>query len=279
MEDMEAKLAEAWKAYGRDRDAGRDLYKMYGKHHKPKVLAPIPKTEHWDYRVAAMKEKKPCPQQTKIEYPKVVTKQDIERAKIMSKFTKLDTIPKRKNFQDIMAELAELKKERALYIPVNRGKNRGDMITKLQDKFKYANQPKGPELSPEEEAKIQQAMEAQMRRAAKKNYFGNYGLGGASKEQQDIQNTEDLNQDGKFDSQALAELNALFDDVIEEIEDRQKYLAEIEDLDMKQAKEKVKQEIVSRVAELQKINKMIKEEKEKANQGKKSGPAPGGSFK
>ena len=269
MEDMEAKLAEAWKAYGRDKDVGRDLYRMYGKHHKPKVNVPLPKTEHWDYRVAAMKEKKPCPQQAKIEYPKVVTKQDIERAKVMSKFTKLDTIPKRKNFQDIMAELADLKKERALYIPQNKGRDRGAMIGNLQDKFKYANQPKGPELTLDEEIKIQQAVEAQMRRAAKKNYFGNYGMGGASKEQQDLEKQENLNQDGKFESKALAELNALFDDVINEIEERQKYLSEIENLDMDKAKDKVKQEIVARVAELQKINKMIKEEKEKASNAKK----------
>lgn len=259
------KLAEAWKTYGRDKDVGRDLYKMYGKHHKPKIEAPIPKTEHWDYKVAAMKEKRPCPQQAKIEYPRVVTKQDIARAKIMSKITKLDAIPKRKNYQDIMSELAELKKERALYIPLNRGKDRVAMISNLQDTFKYANQPKGPQLTAEEEAKIQQAVQAQMRRAGKKNYFGNYGICGISKEEEELQKQQDINQDGKFDSKALAELNSLFDDVIKEIEERQKYLTEIEDLDMESAKEKVKQEIVGRVSELQKINKMIKEEKDKAN--------------
>ena len=48
---------------------------------------------------------------------------------------------------------------------------------------------------------------------------------------------------------------------MEEIEERQKYLDEIESLDMKAAKEKVKKEIVDRVAELQKITKMIKDEK------------------
>ena len=42
------------------------------------------------------------------------------------------------------------------------------------------------------------------------------------------------------------------------------YLGEIEDLDMKDAKDRVKKEIVDRVAELQKINKLILEEKKKA---------------
>jgi hypothetical protein len=270
MEEMEAKLAEAWKAYGRDREAGRDLYNMYGKHHRPKVDVPLPPTKPWDYKTAALKEKKPCPQTTQIEYPKVVTRQDIEKAKMMSKYTKLDTIPKRKALNDIMNELAELKKERANYIPQRKGVDRKGMITKLQDKFKYANQPTGPDLSPEEEAKIKEAVAAQMRRAAKKNYFGNYGMGGQSKETADQQKIEDNNVDGKFESKALADLNCLFDDVIEEIEERQKYLHEIEELDMEPTKEKVKQEIVSRVAELQKINKMIKEEKEKVNKNNQS---------
>lgn len=271
MEEMEQKLAEAWKAYGRDKEVGRDLYKLYGRHHKPKIDVPVPSTKPWDYRVAALKEKKPCPQQTKIEYPKVVTKQDIEKAKIMSKITKLDTIPKRKGYQDIMGELAELKRERALYIPQKKGVDRLGMINNLQDKFKYASQPKGPQLSAEEEAKIHQAVEAQMRRVAKKNYFGNYGMGGQSKETEEMKQLETINQDGKFESKALAELNALFDDVIEEIESRQQYLTEIEELNMEPTKEKVKQEIVSRVAELQKINKMIKEEKLRANSQKNTG--------
>lgn len=270
MEELEAKLGEAWKAYGRDREAGRDLYNMYGKHHKPKIDVPIPQTKPWDYKTAALKERKPCPQMTQIEYPKVVTKQDIERAKIASKFTKLDTIPKRKAMADILNELAELKRERASYIPQKKGVDRGGMISKLQEKFKYANQPSGPELSPEEEAKIKEAVQAQMRRAAKKNYFGNYGMGGQSKETEEQKRIDDSNPDGKFESKALADLNLLFDDVIEEIEERQRYLQEIEELDMEPTKEKVKQEIVSRVAELQKINRMIKEEKEKVNKTKQS---------
>ena len=268
MEELELKLAEAWKTYGRDREAGRDLYNLYGRHHKPKLDVPVPKTEPWDYRSAALKEKKPCPQTTKIEYPKVVTKQDIERAKIMSKVTKLDTIPKRKGYHDIMAELAELKKDRASYVPLIKGVDRVGMISNLQEKFKYANKNTGPDLSPEEEAKIKEAVDAQMRRAAKKNYFGNYGMGGESKETANQKKQDGTNAEGKFETKALADLNSLFDEVIEEIEERQRYLAEIDGLDMESTKEKVKQEVISRVAELQKINRMIKEEKEKVSKGK-----------
>ena len=53
MKEMEDKLAEAWKSYGRDKEVGRDLYKMYGKHFKPKIDVPVPKTEHWNWKTAA----------------------------------------------------------------------------------------------------------------------------------------------------------------------------------------------------------------------------------
>ena len=253
MEEMERKLADVWKVYGRDKAVGRDLYKMYGRHHKPEIAVPVPKTEHWDYKLAGLKEKKPCPQTTKIEYPKVITKQDLIRNQMMSKVSKLDAIPKRKAFNEIMQELALLKKERAAFIPKNTGVDRGNMIHKLQDKFKYSNQDKGPKLSEEEELKIQQAVEAQMRRMAKKNYFGAHGLVEMKQ--------EPVVGEGKYETSELNQLNDLFDDVIKEVEERQKYLEEIDHLDMEPTKEKIKQEISSRVAELQKINKMIKDEK------------------
>lgn len=261
MEQMEEQLAQVWKSYGRDKEVGRDLYKMYGRQHKPKVDVPTPKTEPWDYRQAGLKEKKPCPQMTKIEYPKVTTKQDILRAKMAARFTKLDLIPKRKTMNEILGDIELLKKERAAFIPQNRGVNRKDMISTLQDKFKYAQDKNLPKLSQEEEMKIQLAVEAQMRRVSKKNYFGAHGLVDPQQE-----GPEPVPQ-GDFESQELADLNALFDEVIGEIEERQKYLAETEGLDMKDTRETVKTEILTRVAELQKINAMIKEEKARVKPG------------
>ena len=259
LQQMEEKLAEVWKTYGRDKEVGRDLYKLYGRGFKPDIDVPVPKTKPWDWKMAGVKEKKPCPQTTKIEYPKVVTKQDILRQQMRAKITKLDLIPKRKNFADIQLELAELKREKASYIPKVAGVDRGRMITNLQDKFKYAREPKGPSLTEEEELKIQQAVEAQMRQASKKNYFGTQGL----VPERPVQGKLPEGKAEQFESEHLAELDELFDAVMREIEDRQHYLAEIQDLDMEDAKEKVKQEIVSRVAELQKINKMIKTEKDR----------------
>ena len=94
-----------------------------------------------------------------------------------------------------------------------------------------------------------------MRRVAKKNYFGTQGLINNPLEQPKQLDTQ------KFESQELQDLNELFDEVIKEIEERQQYLNEVEELDMDDTKDKVKQEIVNRVSELQRINKMIKDEK------------------
>ena len=262
MKEMEEKLAEAWKQYGRDNEIGRDLYKMYGRHHKPKVDVPIPKTQPWDYKVAALKEKKPCPQQAKIEYPEVVTKQDILKRKAMAKFTKLDTIPKRKNYNEILQELALLKQERANYIPINKGVDRKNMINSLQDKFKYANQPAGPQLSAEEEQKINLALDAKMKQLSKKNYFT-----GVKEKEKALGVGEKGAGKGRYESEELRQLDELFEEVIREIEERQRYLAEVEHLDMEDGKEKVKGEIASRVGELEKINRMIKEEKRRVKGG------------
>lgn len=257
MEEMERKLADVWKVYGRDKAIGRDLYQLYGRHHKPEVNAPVPATKPWDYKQAALKEKKPCPQQAKVEYPKVVTKQDLARIKDNAKVTKLDAIPKRRPYHEILQELQEVKKMREAYVPRVLGLDRENMINSLQDKFKYAHKGKGPQLTAEEEMKIQLAMEAQMRRVSKKNYFGDQGL---LKEK-----TEEI-RPVQYQNKVVNDLNNLFDDVVAEIEERQEYLAEIEHLDMEAAKEKVKAEIASRVAELQKINRMLHEEKTKASQ-------------
>ena len=82
--------------------AGRELYKMYAAGKKTKINYPKPKTAKWDPVEAAKKPKKPCPQKTQIEYPKVTTKQELAYKKHGPKFHKVDLIPKRKNYKEIL---------------------------------------------------------------------------------------------------------------------------------------------------------------------------------
>lgn len=81
--------------------------------------------------------------------------------------------------------------------------------------------------------------------------------------------------EGYEDNSKLAELNGLFDAVCEEIEERQNYLEEIDalgiadDAEMKKTRARIKKEITERVAELQKINKLIKLERQSSDKNSK----------
>lgn len=99
-------------------------------------------------------------------------------------------------------------------------------------------------------------MLAQVRKEAAGNYFYTF-------EKETGEDKAVYDKGGpEIKNQKLRELNGLFDAVCEEIEERQQYLKEIEELDMEDTRERVKKEIVERVAELQKINGLIKKERQ-----------------
>lgn len=261
MEQKQEKLGELWKVFGMNTAAGKSLFNMFGNKYKKKISYPKPKRRKWSAAKAKkatnMKNKysKKNPARTKIEYPPVVTKSDIARKKMMKKFSKLDLLPKKRGKVEIMKELEE--RRRNVFIPENTGKDRIKMTEDLQDKFKYANDPiKKYKISDEEDKKIKKAMLAQVRKAAANNYFYTF-----KKETGEDKTVYDKGGPD-IKNPKLRELNGLFDAVCAEIEERQTYLKEIELLDMPEMKDKVKKEIVERVSELQKINKLIKKERE-----------------
>lgn len=186
----------------------------------------------------------------------------------MSKISKLDTLPKRKGKDVIMKELESAQHEKKNFRPALAGRDRNQMKEYLQDKFKYAEDEKlqqCQQLDDGEQEKIEYALNARMRiEAIKKNKII---LPPKQKTDEDRDYSKPV--EGQENNRKLAELNGLFDAVCEEIEERQKYLEEIEtlgledDARMKQNKGRIKNEITDRVAELQKINALIK--KEKAN--------------
>lgn len=253
--EMEDQLGELWKVFGRETKAGQNLYKIYGAKHKKKINYPKPKTKKWDPEEARRKPRKPCPQKTKIEYPEVMTKTKLRQKRMREKITKLDLVPKRKNRAEILLELQKLYQARLDFVPAVKGRDRGRMIENLQEDFRYANDKANQqfEVTNEEEAKIQRALEAKIRQMSKKSYFN-------APKQEKKPNPGDIPAK-EFAEQNLKQLGELFDDIVNEIEERQKYLDSIENLDMKKAKEKIKGEIVDRVAELQKVNKLMEKEK------------------
>jgi len=54
----------------------------------------------------------------------------------------------------------------------------------------------------------------------------------------------------------VEELNSIFDQVVQEIEERQQFLESVDHLDEPKLKDKIKREIIERIAELQKITEM-----------------------
>ena len=271
LEEKEQRLGDLWKVFGMNTAAGKSLFQMFGNKYKQKISYPKPKTKKWSaaeaknrtlknnkYNRNGSKRKQKKPQ---IEYPPVVTKADLARKRRMRNFNKLDLLPKRRGKNAILADMEERRKDR--YVPKNKGRNRAKMIDDLQDKFKYANDPiKKYGISEKEDEKIKLNLQAQLRKEAAKNNFYHIErkLG---KEQPKFDKGGDELQNPR-----LRELNGLFDAVCAEIEERQEYLQEVEMLDMEDTKSRIKQEIADRVAELQKINRLIKKEREQNGVGK-----------
>lgn len=140
-DDMQDQLAEVWKVFGRETEAGKALYRMYAAGHtKPIAYPDTISTKPWDPKEALKIDYKPCPQTTQIEYPEVFTKYQMERQKMMDNIHPIDLIRKRKN-RDVIQQ--EQKNYYAVVdIPINKAVDREDMIEKLQNKFKFAKKKK-----------------------------------------------------------------------------------------------------------------------------------------
>ena len=83
-----------YKNFGRENDVGKMLYGMYASKEKPKIYYPPVKTK----KRTEVKEVKPCPQKTVIEYPEMPRKSKY-------KFNPIDFVPRRKHGDQIKAEI------------------------------------------------------------------------------------------------------------------------------------------------------------------------------
>jgi len=247
----EVENADLWKIYGRESEAGKMLFKLFGKGpHSIKIDYPKPKTmtKPLPYEEPRVKSKITPPQMTVIEYPALK-----DNSKRMPKVHAVDLIPKRKNEVEIRKEIENLKNNP--FVPANKGVNRKKLIDELQNKFKKQRGalPKGAELPalPNEEVLEDITDEELQKRALQKvpKKFLAYTYERPKEDQK-----------GLTKSQEEEELEKLYEEIEQEIEERQQYLEEIAHLDEPKLKEKVKKEIIERVAELQKIIKMLRKQ-------------------
>ena len=252
--ELEEKARKIWKIFGRNTHAGRVLHQVYQLPRAVKIDYPKlklkPKTEE-----TVVKIQKPCPQKAKIDYPP---------AKIFEekKIAKVDLIPKRKNYEEIKKEIDEF--YRVPVIPQNKGVNREVMIDKLQKKFKNSRGglPKKAELpmintNDDNQENLEENDDIIKTQALKKINKKKY-LTFMAKE-----NKWDDNEKKDEKSDERAELMEMYDKIIDEMEERQKFLEGIQELDEPKLKAKIKKEIIDRVSELQKIMEMIKDLKKK----------------
>ncbi len=162
-EEVDSRMQDIWKAFGRDTAAGKILFSMSkGYLEKPKIVYPKPKTKPRTSQ-EEKKPSKPCPQKKIIIYPP-------PKSLPVKKIAAVDLIPKRKNVETIQEEIDNY--YRVPVVPVNRGVNREKKIGELQSKMKAGRGalPKGAEMPrvefTEEEAK--EARERAIQRAMKR---------------------------------------------------------------------------------------------------------------
>jgi len=247
----EVENSDLWKIYGRESEAGKMLFKLFGKgHNAVKINYPKPKTvsKPLPCEEDPNKPKITPPQKTVISYPPVK-----DPSKKMPKVHAVDLIPKRKNEVEIRKEIDDFYSKP--YVPLNTGKDRKKMIANLQAKFKKQRGalPKGAELPLYEEQEgevLGELTEEELKQKALQKVPKKYLTYTYDK-------PKDNNKKGLTKEEGDEELDQLYAEIEQEIEERQNYLEEITHLDEPKLKEKIKKEIVERVAELQKIIQMM----------------------
>lgn len=240
-----SKAQKIWKIFGRDTHAGRVLHQVYKLPQAPKIDYPKVKTNPNPKPLGGTNLiKKNCPQKTKIDYPSPIKKEE-------KKISKVDLIPKRKNEKVIREEIEKMKEN--VERPVNKGVDRERLISELQVKFKNGRGalPKKAQL-PLSEPIESEVNEEEIKQNAKKKLNGKLNFLKEKKE-------EKIPNKAYEGNELKAELQQMFDSIVEEMEERQNFLETLKDLDESELKERIKKEIVERVSELQKINGMLRE--------------------
>jgi hypothetical protein len=122
-------LQKLWKLFGRDTEAGRALYKVYGAAAKPKINYPAVRTKKTPLP-SEVKRGESAPSKTQIEYPPL-------KAPKRSKFRPIDFVPRRKPQGVIQAEIDH--NYRDVKPSGKRGVNRQELTSNLQEKFQFSD--------------------------------------------------------------------------------------------------------------------------------------------
>lgn len=240
---MEENLDRVWKQFGKNTNAGKLLYDLYGVKYKPeqhimypdlnknKSLKKIPKMINEDAKKRAQSSAKARIQ--RIEYP------DLQK-KYTSKYSKIDLIPKRKNEKIILQEMEADKNQilRNNKMKKNFATSRKYEIEKLQENFEFQERkimPKGarlPGIKGERRIEVENVEEEEEQINIK-----NYRKAGLNKNE---------------------ELQFLYNSIMKEIDERYSHMEEMKKMG-KSIDERIMGEIKERLDELKQLKKMMNE--------------------
>jgi hypothetical protein len=168
---MDSELERAWKDFGKQTQAGKLLYELYGVRYRPEQHVSYPKKLKMKEKTTTTTttteiEKPSTKREINIEYP-------VMQPKPRPKINKIDIIPKRKHADDIKNDLKQIKNEIKNLRLDKIGSNRKNEIMKLQDKFQYKENttvPKGVRLPGLKEKDIEEVENTVVPNKAKRIY-------------------------------------------------------------------------------------------------------------
>ena len=243
--DVDGSLDRVWRQFGKQTEAGKLLYDLYGVRFRPENFVNYPKLRTKPKEEINIQEKTKMsrPKSSsnlkkaaeKINYPEVNMKREY-------KFNKVDFIPKRRKENVIKSELEQIKnnmiKEANKANPNTHLMNRKAQIETLQDKFMFQERtvmPKGARLP------------------------GVNQLNKINNKESKFEPEESEHREIKFKpSNKKEELQYLYSQIMKEIDERYVYMEEMKKLG-KNMDLIIMGEIRERLDELKKLKKLIDE--------------------
>lgn len=251
MEDDDADLQRVWKEFGKHTEAGKLLYNIYGSKYRPEQHIKYPKlklkTPEMKEQERIEKERLKREKQNKIA--KAANKIDYSsglrqyQGEVYNPYGRVDYIPHRKNEQQIKQEINVMKRQMSQKVKTNSriGPNRKEQIAKLQDKFEFQERtvmPKGARLP---------------------------GIKLDEQEEMDQKNKihSDIEKETVDRNDKRAELERLYNNIVNEIDERYKYMNDMKQLG-KNVDSVIMGEIKERINEMKTLQKLIEEYDAKA---------------
>mmetsp|Transcript_35992 Transcript_35992/g.37358 ORF Transcript_35992/g.37358 Transcript_35992/m.37358 type:complete len:241 (-) Transcript_35992:31-753(-) len=240
-------MERVWKEFGKHTPAGKLLYDLYGVGFKPE--------EHISYpEIKATKKK----QETKLLETKKNTQRGKTTEKVLSKINypsmkkesfpiipKVDLIKKRKTKADIDNNLIQIKHD--IKPPQeNKAKNRKQQIEKLQDTFQYKEKKYLPERARPPKVVIDEEI-----------------LNESNKMQ--TLNSNNLRKANLNNQKSEDELTVLYNKILCEIDERYKFMDEMNKLGDQSQNPTIMSEIKARIQELKTIEKLRKQQVDQFN--------------